>query len=95
MSAEEIRRRSVEIISEQRDRAAQYSLNARFTPSAYASDGRIPATTAEEIALQVIEGNALVRAYTDAIAAINEVYRKMHSPDDDKIPEQVKKENFW
>jgi hypothetical protein len=95
MSAEEIRRKSVELISEQRDRAAQYSLNARFTPSAYASDGRISATTAEEIALQVIEGNALVRGYTDAIAVINEVYRKMHQPDDDKKPEQEKKENFW
>jgi hypothetical protein len=95
VSAEELRRRSVEQISEQRDRAAQYTLNARFTPAAYGSDGRIPATSAEEIALQVIEGNALVRAYTDAIQAINEAFRKMHQPDDDKIPEQVKKENFW
>jgi hypothetical protein len=95
MSAEEIRRKSVELISEQRDRAAQYSLNARFAPAAYGSDGRIPATTAEEIALQVIEGNALVRAYTDAIGLINEVFRKMHQPDDDKKPEQAKKENFW
>ena len=95
MSAEEIRRRSVELISEQRDRAAQYTLNARFTPAAYGNDGRVPATTAEEIALQVIEGNALVRAYTESIAAINEVYRKMHQLDDDKIPEPQKKENFW
>lgn len=95
MSAEELRRRSVENISEKRDRAAQYTLNARFTPAAYGSDGRIPATTAEEIALQVIEGNALVRAYTDAISAINDVFKKMHQPDDDKRPEQAKKENFW
>lgn len=95
MSAEELRRRSVEKISEQRDRAAQYTLNARFTPAAYGSDGRIPATTAEEIALQVIEGNALVRAYTDAIQVVNEIFKKMHQPDDDKIPEQVKKEDFW
>ena len=94
MSAEELRRRSVEQISEQRDRAAQYTLNARFTPSAYGSGGRVPATTAEEIALQVIEGNALVRAYTDAIAVVNEVFRKMHQPDDDKKPEQVRKENY-
>lgn len=94
MSAEELRRRSIESISEQRDRAAQYTLNARFTPAAYGSDGRIPATTAEEIALQVIEGNALVRGYTDAIAIVNEIFRKMHQPDDDKKPEQKKMETY-
>lgn len=94
MSAEELRRRTVESISDQRDRAAQYTLNARFTPAAYGADGRIPATTAEEIALQVIEGNALVRAYTDAIAIVNEIFRKMHQPDDDKKPEQKKMETY-
>lgn len=94
MSAEELRRRSVERISEQRDRAAQYTLNARFTPAAYGTDGRIPATTAEEIALQVIEGNALVRGYTDAIQIVNEIFRKMHQPDDEKKPEQKKMETY-
>lgn len=94
MSAEELRRRSVDQISEQRDRAAQYTLNARFTPAAYGSDGRVPATSAEEIALQVIEGNALVRAYTDAIQVINEIFRKMHQPDDDRKPEQKKMETY-
>lgn len=94
MSAEELRRRSIDLISEQRDRAAQYTLNARFTPAAYGNDGRVPATTAEEIALQVIEGNALVRAYTDAIQVINEIFRKMHQPDDDKRPEQKKMETY-
>ena len=94
MSAEELRRRSVDQISEQRDRAAQYTLNARFTPAAYGSDGRIPATSAEEIALQVIEGNALVRGYTDAINVINEIFRKMHQPDDDKKPEQKRMETY-
>lgn len=94
MSAEELRRRSIDQISEQRDRAAQYTLNARFTPAAYGNDGRVPATTAEEIALQVIEGNALVRAYTDAIQVINEIFRKMHQPDDDKRPEQKKMETY-
>lgn len=94
MSAEELRRRSTDRISEQRDRAAQYTLNARFTPAAYGADGRVPATTAEEIALQVIEGNALVRAYTDAIQIVNEIFRKMHQPDDSKQPEQKKMETY-
>jgi hypothetical protein len=44
--------------------------------------------TAEEIALQVLEGNALVRAYTAAIETINEEYKRMMQPDDDKLPEQ-------
>lgn len=87
MSAEELGRRAVERISELRDRATEYSLNARFRPSSF-GDRHIPAITAEEIALQVLEGNALVRAYTAAIEAINEEYKRMMQPDDDKLPEQ-------
>ena len=86
MSAEELGRRAVERIVELRDRASDYNLNIRFRPSTY-GDKHIPATTAEEIALQVLEGNALVRAYTAAIGAINEEYKRMLQPDDDKKPE--------
>ena len=87
MSAQELGRRAVERISELRDRATEYTLNVRFRPSSF-GDRNVPATTAEEIALQVLEGNALVRAYTAAIDAINEEYKRMMQPDDDKVPEQ-------
>jgi hypothetical protein len=87
MSAEELGRRAVERISALRDRATEYSLNARFRPSSF-GERHIPAVTAEEIALQVLEGNALVRAYTAAIETINEEYKRMMQPDDDKLPEQ-------
>jgi hypothetical protein len=87
MSAEELGRRAVERISELRDRATEYTLNARFRPSSF-GEKHIPAITAEEIALQVLEGNALVRAYTAAIEAINHEYKRMMQPDDDKVPEQ-------
>lgn len=87
MSAEELRNRVAHRISDLRDRAVEYSLNARFRPSSY-GDAFMPATTAEEIALQVLEGNALARAYTAAIDAINEEYKRMMQPDDEKIPEQ-------
>ena len=86
MSAEELGRRAVERIVELRDRASEYTLNVRFRPSTY-GDKHIPALTAEEIALQVLEGNALVRAYTAAIGVINEEYKRMLQPDDDKKPE--------
>jgi hypothetical protein len=89
MSAEELGRRAVERIGELRDRATEYSLNARFRPSTF-GDSYIPAMTAEEIALQVLEGNALVRAYTAAISVINEEYKRMMQPDDDKKPEQTR-----
>jgi hypothetical protein len=89
MSAEELGRRAVERIGELRDRATEYSLNARFRPSTF-GDKYIPAMTAEEIALQVLEGNALVRAYTAAISVINEEYKRMMQPDDDKKPEQTR-----
>ena len=87
MSAEELSRRAVERISELRDRATEYSLNARFRPSSQ-GERYSPASSAEEIALQVLEGNALVRAYTAAIEAINEEYKRMMQPDDEKLPEQ-------
>jgi hypothetical protein len=87
MSAEQLRNRAAQRIVELRDRATEFSLNARFKPSSYGSV-YMPATTAEEIALQVLEGNALVRAYTAAIEAINEEYKKMMQPDEDRKPEQ-------
>ncbi len=93
MSAEELGRRAVERISELRDRATEYSLNARFRPSSF-GDRHVPAVTAEEIALQVLEGNALVRAYTAAIEAINEEYKRMMQPDDDRVPEQNKGSHY-
>lgn len=93
MSAERLRGETVARISDLRDRAVEYSLNARFRPSTY-GDTYIPAATAEEIALQVIEGNALARAYTSAIETINEVYRQMFQPDDDKKPEPTRKEIY-
>ena len=93
MSAEELGRRAVERISELRDRATEYTLNARFRPSSF-GDRHIPAVTAEEIALQVLEGNALVRAYTAAIETINEEYKRMMQPDDDKLPEQRKGSHY-
>lgn len=87
MSAEELSRRAIERISELRDRATEYTLNARFRPSSH-GDPYIPAVTAEEIALQVLEGNALVRAYTAAIETITNEYKRMMQPDDQKVPEQ-------
>jgi hypothetical protein len=93
MSAEELRNRVASKLGEARDTAAAYSLNARFRPSTY-GEKYIPAVTAEEIALQVLEGNAMTRAYTLALEIVNESYRQMFQPDDDKKPEQEKKEMY-
>jgi hypothetical protein len=65
----------------------------RFRPSSGGAQFT-PATTVEEIALQSIEGNAMARAYANAIETINDTYRRMHQPDDDKIPEQKRKEIY-
>lgn len=89
MSAEELGRRAVERITELRDRATEYSLNIRFRPSTL-GDRYAPAMTAEEIALQVLEGNASVRAYAAAIGVISDEYKRMMQPDDDKKPETKK-----
>ncbi len=87
MSAEELRNRTAKRISELRDRAVEYSLNARFRPSS-GGNSYMPATTAEEIALQTLEGNALARAYTSALEVMNEEYKRMMQPDEDRKPEQ-------
>lgn len=93
MSAEELRRRATDRISELRDRAIEYTLNARFRPS-IGGDRHVPATTAEEIALQVLEGNALVRGYTAAIEALTEEYKRMMQPDEQKVPEQKRGSHY-
>jgi hypothetical protein len=93
MSAEKVRQEAVALISEARDRAVEYTLNARFRPAMF-GDNYVPAATSEEIALQALEGNAMARAYTNAIDILNEVYRRMFQPDDDKKPEPMKKEMY-
>lgn len=90
MSAEEMRRRVVHVLTEACDHMVNYTLSARFRPSTY-GDKYIPAVSAEEIAMQAIEGNAAARAYKHAIDLINETYRLMTQPDDGvRKPEQEK-----
>lgn len=93
MSADELRRRAIKTLEEARDQSVAYSLNTRFRPSTM-GDRYVPAVTAEEIALQVVEGNALTRAYTYAIEAVNDAYRSMYESEEKKKPEQVKKEVY-
>ena len=93
MSADKLRQEAIALISAARDRAVEYTLNARFRPAMF-GDNYVPAATAEEIALQSLEGNAMARAYTAAIDAINDVYRRMHQPDEDRKPEPKMKEIY-
>lgn len=93
MSAEELRRRVVDKINEARDTAVSYSISARFRPATY-GEKYIPAATAEEIALQVLEGNAMTRAYTIALEIVNESYRQMFESEQSKKPEQERKEVY-
>jgi hypothetical protein len=90
MSAEKVRQEAVALISEARDRAVEYTLNARFRPAMF-GDNYVPAATAEEIALQALEGNAMARAYTASIDIVNEVYRRLYQPDDKQKPEPTNK----
>ena len=93
MSAEKLRQEAIALIGEARDRAVEYTLNARFRPAMF-GDNYVPAATAEEIALQSLEGNAMARAYTAAIDAINDVYRRMYQPEEDRKPEPKMKEMY-
>lgn len=93
MSADRLRQEAIALIGDARDRAVEYTLNARFRPAMF-GDSYVPAATAEEIALQALEGNAMARAYTAAIDVINDVYRRMYQPEDDKKPELKKKEMY-
>jgi len=93
MSADELRRRALKTLEEARDQSVAYTLNTRFRPSTMGQT-YVPAMTAEEIAFQVTEGNALTRAYTYAIEAINEAYRTMYESEERKKPEQEKMETY-
>lgn len=93
MSADELRRRALKSLEAARDQSVAYSLNARFRPATMGAN-YVPAVSAEEIALQVIEGNALTRAYTYAIDALNEAYRSMYESEENRKPEQKKMETY-
>lgn len=94
MSADELMRRALEGLNEARDRSVELSLNVRFRPSSGSGGTHTPAVTAEEIALSIVEGNAMTRAYTHAIKVINDTYRQMLQPDDEKKPEPIRKEIY-
>lgn len=94
MSADEMRRRAIHVLTEACDQAINYTLSARFRPSTY-GDKYIPAATAEEIALQVVEGNASARSYKHAIDLINETYRLLTQPEDGERQPEQKKGNFY
>lgn len=87
MSADELRRRVTNRVAEFRDRAVEYSLSARFRPATHGTT-YVPASTAEEIALMALEGNALARAYSAVIGVIEEEYKRMMQPDEEPKPEQ-------
>jgi hypothetical protein len=94
MSAEELRHRALEEINQARDFAVNRTINTTFRPASM-GDRSIPASTAEEIAFQTIEGNAMARAYTHAIEAINNAYRKMFETEGDKQPDRpIQKEIY-
>jgi len=93
MSADELRRRALKSLEAARDQSVAYTLNTRFRPSTMGSV-YVPAISAEEIALQVVEGNALTRAYTYAIDALNEAYRSMYESEEKRKPEQERRETY-
>lgn len=94
MSADEMRRRAVHLLTEACDASINYTLSARFRPSTY-GDKYIPASSAEEVALQVIEGNASARAYKHAIDLINETYRMMTQSEGSASKPEQEKGDFY
>lgn len=83
MSAQELRRRVAEKIGALRDGAAQASLNVRFRPSSLGSHFT-PATTAEELAMYLIETNAYTRALTEALRVLDDSFRELFETDEKK-----------
>jgi hypothetical protein len=94
MSADELRRRALDDINQARDNAVNRVINTTFRPATM-GDRSIPASTSEEIAFQTVEGNAMARAYTYAIEAINNAYKDMYSSESDKQPDRpIQKEIY-
>lgn len=92
MSAQELMRRSVVRLATMRDRHAEVLYGMRFIPKMSGQDGQTStASTAEEIALQVVELTAAIRSFTLAIATIQAELNNMEQPDkkDQKSQETV------
>jgi hypothetical protein len=94
MSADELRRRVVGRLTDQRDRLVEAATNVRFRPSSGSGPNHCPASTAEEIALYTVEIQAAIRSMNVAIDEVQDTYRRMIQPDDDKKPEQVKRNMY-
>ena len=81
-------------ISDARDKWHERTVNIRYTPGG--SDGKggqTQPTTAESIALQVLESNAAVRAFTLAMQYIDESYRQLTEPKKEADPKQADAES--
>ena len=89
MSAAELTRRVVAVLTDQRNRLVEAATNVRFRPASGSGASYSPASTAEEIALSTVEIQAAIRSLNVAIYEVQDAYRRMIQPDDDKRPETV------
>lgn len=82
MSAALLRQKTVDALIAARDIIADQVWQVRYRPFS-AGDGKTPpqpASTPEEIAMQVLEWNAAVRALNTAVSTINAEYQKLVQP---------------
>lgn len=82
MSAADFSRRVAKALTEKREAALQISSAVCYGFAQVGENGAVvPPQRCEDIAMRVIEANALARAYQHAIAIVDEIYREMTAPD--------------
>lgn len=87
MSIDLYRERMIGKLEEAKLLHLQELLRERFTQSFTTKEGTyVPHVSAEQVGLSVIEKNAKIRAYDDAIGIVNGAFREMMSPE--KSPEE-------
>ncbi len=82
MTESEVVRQSVKALTEKRELIAGRVHSIGYQFAQLGDNGAVvPPPTVEDIAMRVIEANAVVRTYDDAIAIITETFRQMSAPD--------------
>jgi hypothetical protein len=94
MSIDSLRDVAKKKISDARDLWHQRTVNIRYTPGGSDGKGNLtPPTTVESIALQVLESNAAVNAFTLAMQYIDESYRQLTEPKKEADPKKADAES--
>lgn len=100
MTPDKFRDLIVARLAEKRDICLTSLASQKYRPSAVIGGqgdqaiGAVAGSTAEELAMALVDHNARISAFTAAIADVNEIYRQALQPDGEEKPESPIREAY-